>query len=60
MMTIPHAPSAALTYSRYDIKQVCVQLLRTLTTWHCPHSLDAAAAAMDHYLLPAGLTAANL
>jgi len=25
--------------------------------WHCPHS-PAAAAAIDRYLLPAGLTAA--
>jgi len=25
-------------------KQVCVQLLHTLTTWHCPHSPAAAAA----------------
>jgi len=33
--------------------------LRTLTTWHCPHS-PAAAAAIDRYLLPAGPTAANL
>jgi len=31
-----------------------------LTTWHCPH-LPAAAAAIDwYYLLPAGLTTANL
>jgi len=36
--------------------------LRTLTTWHCPHSPDAAAAidAIDQFLLPAGSTAANL
>jgi len=33
--------------------------LRTLTTWHCPHLL-AAAAAIDQRLLPAGPTAANL
>ena len=33
--------------------------LRTLTTWHCPHS-PAAGAAIDRYLLPAGPTAANL
>ena len=32
--------------------------LRTLTTWHCSHSL-AAAAAIDRYVLPAGPTAAN-
>ena len=44
---------------RWHIKQVCVQLLRTLTTWHCPHS-SAAAAAVDRYHLPAGPTAANL
>jgi len=31
---------------------------RTLTTWHCPRSL-AAAAAIDRYLLLAGPTAAN-
>ena len=40
-------------------QQVCVQLLRTLTTWHCPHS-PAAAATIDWHLLPAGPTAANL
>jgi len=40
-------------------QQVCVQLLRTLTTWHCPHS-HAAAAAIDRHLLLAGPTAANL
>jgi len=32
--------------------------LRTLTTWHCPHS-PAAAAAVSRYLMPAGPTAAN-
>ena len=30
-------------------KASCVQLLRTLTTWHCPHS--HAATAIDRYLL---------
>jgi len=39
--------------------QVCVQLLRTLTTWHSPHS-PAAAAAIDRNLLLAEPTAANL
>ena len=33
--------------------------LRTLTTWHCPHS-HAAAAPVGRYLLPAGSTAATL
>ena len=33
--------------------------LRTLTTWHCPHS-PAAVATIDWYLLPVGPTAANL
>jgi len=33
--------------------------LRTLTTWHCPHS-PAAAAAIVRDLVPAGPTAANL
>ena len=41
-------------------QQVCTfGYLRTLTTWHCPHS-PAAAAAIHRYLLPAGPTAANL
>jgi len=40
-------------------EQVCVQLLRTLTTWHLPHS-SAADAAIDRCLLPAGPAAANL
>ena len=39
--------------------QVCVQLLRTLTTWHSPHS-PAAAAAIDRNLLLAEPTAVNL
>ena len=37
--------------------------LRTLTTWHCPHSPTTAAehcAAINLCLLSAGLTAANL
>jgi len=54
-----------------QLKQVCVQLLRTLTTWHCPQPAASrraavsvplrrpAAAAIDQYLLPAGPTAAN-
>jgi len=33
--------------------------LRTLTTWHCPHS-PATAAAIDRYLLPNGHTAVHL
>ena len=41
------------------LQQACVQLLCTLTTWHCPHS-HAAAAVIDRYLLLAGPTAANL
>ena len=44
--------------SKYNI-QVGVQLLHTLTTWHCPQS-HAGHAAIDPYLLPAGLTAADL
>jgi len=32
--------------------------LRTLTTWHCPHS--PTDAAIDRYLLSAGPTGANL
>jgi len=32
----------------------CVPVLLTLTTWHCPHS-PATRAAVDRYLLPAGL-----
>jgi len=41
-------------------KQVCVQLLRQLTTYHCPHLLlRAGRAAIDRYLLAAGPTAAN-
>ena len=44
--------------SKYNV-QVGVQLLHTLTTWHCPQS-HAGHAAIDPYLLPAGLTAANL
>jgi len=34
-------------------KCVFSSYLRTLTTWHCPHS-PAAAAAIDRYLLPPG------
>jgi len=35
--------------------------LRTLTTWHCPHSpAHVTASAIDRYLLAAGPTAANL
>jgi len=44
------------------VSQVCVQLLRQLTTWHCPHLqllLTAGRAAIDRYLLAAGPTAAN-
>ena len=38
--------------------KVCIPLLRTLTTWHCPHSPPAhraavRRAAIDRYLLPA-------
>jgi len=33
--------------------------LRTLTTWHCPHSLlSAGRAAVDRYILPVEPTAA--
>jgi len=40
---------------------VSVQLLRMLTTWHCPiRPPIAGRAAIDRYFLPAGPTAANL
>jgi len=39
--------------------QVSVQLLQTLTMWHCQHS-PATAAAISQYLLPAGPTAVTL
>ena len=51
-----HAPKASISKSAFSY-------LRTLTTWHCPHSPAAhaaAAAIIDRYLLPAGHTAANL
>jgi len=53
----PPKPKHTRRSERVNTKQVCVQLLRTLTTWHCPHS-PSAAAAID--LLPAWPTAANL
>ena len=34
--------------------------LRTLTTWHCPHSPAANCCCSDRYLLSAGPTAAGL
>ena len=41
-------------------KQVSVELLRTLTTWHCPHSPAAVRrAAIDRYLMPVGPPAAK-
>jgi len=53
----PPKPKHIRRSERVNTKQVCVQLLRTLTTWHCPHS-PSAAAAID--LLSAWPTAANL
>jgi len=40
-------------------KKSVFSYLRTLTTWHCPHS-PAAAASIDRYLLSVWPTAANL
>ena len=44
---------------RLEQASLCVSYLRTLTTWHCPHS-PAAAAAIGPYLPLAGPTAANM
>jgi len=33
--------------SEHRYQQVCVQLLRTLTTWHCPHSPAARSAVVQ-------------
>ena len=41
------------TRKKTEFTSLCVQLLCTLTTWHCPHS--PAARRDDRYLLPAGL-----
>ena len=43
----------------YIYNKSAFSYLRTLITWHCPHS-PAAAVATDQYILPAGSTAANL
>jgi len=40
--------------SNIQYKQGCVQLLRTLTTWHYPHSPAVHRAAIDRCLLPTG------
>jgi len=45
-------------YSR-EWRTAHYSFLRTLITWHCPHS-PAPTAAMNQYLLPARPTAANL
>ena len=43
----------------YIYNKSAFRYLRTLTTWHCPHS-HTAAVATDQYILHAGPTAANL
>ena len=51
--------SLRLKTQQYISNKCGFSYLRTLTTWHCPHS-PAAAAAIDRYLLPAAGSAANL
>ena len=48
-----HNRLTARTTEVVDKNKSMFNYLRTLTTWHCPHS-PAAIAAIDRYLLPAG------
>jgi len=43
------AHASLFSFKKLHFKQVSVQLVRTLTTWHCPHS-PAEAAAIDRHL----------